>query len=193
MTIVVAARTETKTVIAADTLVIDRDNKCKIKGFSKLVKFKHFVVGFAGSGSAFTALQNLSTDGNYCKRLYLKMQNIKDVKKFVKDFYLELKEILDWSPGSSSGKEDEGAAVYLLIASSSGIWGADPYLCVVEYDTFACIGSGMDIATGAMSVLYPYTELNTESDYLVRIVEKAIMITCDNSTQCGLPLDIMEI
>lgn len=186
MTVVIAAKCEDYTVIAADTLISDGLNRASFKDFTKLVKFKNFVVGFAGSCTALIGLRELQSDGNYCKRSHMKMKTTMDALAFARDYYSKLRELFDLSPGSPTSKSDEGTYVDILIASSDGIWECDPYLCLVEHEQFACIGSGTDIALGAMKALY--TSMDKED-----AVTKAIEITCDIHAQCGLPMHLEVI
>lgn len=188
MTVVIACRNNNHTIIAADSAVVAGEIKYSPPtNFSKLVKFKHFIVGFAGSCTAYTVLTDLSRDGNYCKRVYMKMRSIEDAKKFSEDFYAKLKDTLEISPGTPTNKEDDNCYVDLLIAAKTGLWECDPFMCIIEHSTFVTIGSGADLAYGAISALYKPT------GDLWETVQKAMFITCQRHIECGQPFNIMEL
>lgn len=190
MTVVVAGVWGKKGVIAADSLVVSKDNKQKnIKNFQKLIKFPNFVVGFSGDCSIFPILNDFAKDKTYLRKAHLKMRSQKDALKFSMDIFEMLQGNLSCSPCFSP--DDEDWAVELLVLAKNGsIFILEPLMSVTEVEDFESTGSGEDVAKGTMLSLYK--RIKSEKD-LVEFVTEACKNACEIKTDCQEPLQVIEL
>lgn len=178
-----------KAIIGADSLIVYGDDRKKtnLKNFSKIRSFRNFCVGFSGNCTIHSIIKEMSDDPNYIEQGYLAMRSYKDALKFAKDVEHKLED-LPTSAEDEEGKEEPFGE--LLILTKQSIFYIDSYFFVSEYDRYMCIGSGEAIATGAMEALYK--RLNNKDD-LKHIVHESLDITCMLSTNCGGPVEVIEL
>lgn len=190
MTIVVAAIYGSKAIIAADTLIVSGEQKVKnLKNFSKIIKFPHFVVGFAGDCSIFPVLHEYANNGSYLRRKHMKMKTLNDATKFYKDIYEGLKANIECSPSFDKEKDGEELAEIIILTKTS-IFKANSYMFVSEYTNYTTTGAGEDLATGVLA--HAYKRLKSEEE-LKTLVEEAVIIACEHNSYCALPMQLVEL
>lgn len=144
----------------------------------KLSKFPNFVVGSAGPTMTDTLLNTLRG----CKEPFMKMNTIQDAFAFYKALF-EL-----WS----ELELDTSKEVEILVATKSKIFLITEG-SVDEIEESICIGSGQELALGALNAL-----IRTSDDYDLgmstkEIVELAIDATSESSLYCGKGMDVYEL
>ncbi len=188
MTICITARYGNKAYMASDGLIVASDRKIRnLKNCTKILKFKHCLVSYAGGCSMFTILQELSQDETFCKRKFMKMKDLKDMSRFAKEVYTRLKDNVECNPYYD---EDDDSSSQMLVLTKDSIYSCSSYMDVLEHNNYEAIGSGEDLAMGALAVLFD--QITNEED-LKPLIERTIKIVCELSNGCGLPMFIYEI
>lgn len=133
--------------------------------------------------------------GPYLRRAHMRMRDQKDALKFSKDVFEMLSGNLECSPAFTKEKDSDFdasdvAAEMVILANNGAIYNLDAFMAVSEYNTFCTIGSGGDVATGAMRVLYDQL---TVSESLKSVVDRACQIACEETLSCGGDLVTIEL
>jgi ATP-dependent protease HslVU (ClpYQ) peptidase subunit len=159
MTILVGYTYKGKSMIGSDSRMLILDDE--ISSQSKIVEFPNFLVGHAGNIQA--------------KSILYKVLNRRKPPR-IKDYWscIRFHELV-----YTSDKLD----FELLVVTKNGKIFVLDKDSVVEYNDWACIGSGASYAKTVMSQLYPKKEC------IVKSIEKAI----EFSASCGFPIAIKEI
>lgn len=140
MTILVAAVIGKHPYLASDTRMLINDDE--ISHQSKIVEFPDFLVGYAGDVKAKAALHKLLN-----KKKQPKVKDFLSCSKFQEEFYLLV----------PTGE------IELLIITKDGLIFHMDRETVVEYDEWACIGSGASYAKSTMQREFPKPKCIVES------------------------------
>ena len=153
MTTLVAVRKNDEVAIAADSLTTFGDTRLSAefdRTPEKIVHYKGTHIGLCGSAAhqlVFESLLKQNPDFDFGSRLAI-FESMRKLHPILKDqHYLNPKE-----------EEDdpyESTQVTALVANEHGIFGVYSMREVFEYTRFWAIGSGKEVALGAMYALYP--------------------------------------
>lgn len=184
MTVVVAAVFGNKGVISADSLVVSGSKKIKkLKNFSKLIEFPHFILGFGGDCSIHPVLRDFLDDKDYLKLPHMRMRNQKDALEFSKSVFEMLSGNLECSPAFDREEDAADLAELVILTKKGKIFHLDAYMGVEEHEDFCVVGSGEDLAKGAIEMAY--TKFLKKPEELKQLVEAACFIACENNVNCG--------
>ena len=153
MTTLVAVRKHDQIVIAADSLTTFGDIRLGAPhdaSYDKIVRHRDTYIGLCGSAAhqlVFESLLKQHPDCDFGSRLAI-FESMRKFHPILKDqHYLNPKE-----------EEDdpyESTQITALVANPHGIFGVYSMREVFEYTRFWAIGSGKEVALGAMHALYP--------------------------------------
>lgn len=153
MTTLVAVRKHDQIVIAADSLTTFGDIRLASqydRSYDKIIRHRDTYVGLCGSAAhqlVFESLLKQNPECDFSSRLAI-FESMRKLHPILKDqHYLNPKE-----------EEDdpyESTQITALVANVHGIFGVYSMREVFEYTQFWAIGSGKEIALGAMYALYP--------------------------------------
>lgn len=186
MTIIVAVIKNGRGAIAADTaeneggMLIPAGLRMNA---SKLLRYRGTWIGTSGwssVSSAFEAvLQNADNPFPFGTRgeIFTSFQAIHDVLK--KDYFIETQEDKDQPVESSQN--------HALILSPTGIFDVESYRSVGQYRHYWAIGSGRQLALGALHALYD--RLSDPRD----IARAAAQAACALDDSCLEPIDVKSL
>lgn len=153
MTTLVAVRKHDQIVIAADSLTTFGDVRLASDydaSPDKIIRHRGTYIGLCGSAAhqlVFESLLKQHPDCDFGSRLAI-FESMRKLHPILKDqHYLNPKE-----------EEDdpyESTQITALVANAAGIFGVYSMREVFEYTRFWAIGSGKEVALGAMYALYP--------------------------------------
>lgn len=154
-----------------------------IKNSEKLFSVNESIIGIAGWSAVSDLFEHLISK----KPKMFNLENRMDIystfkklhKKLVDDYYIEINEGED-QPVESSQLE-------ALIINKHGLFEIGSYREVNEYNRYWAIGSGQELALGAMYSLYE-TEMTADS-----IAEAGVMAAAEFDDGCSLPLNTKVI
>lgn len=153
MTTLVAVRKHDEIVIAADSLTTFGDLKLAApfdRSPEKIVRYRDTYLGLCGSAAhqlVFESLLKQHPDCDFGSRLAI-FESMRRLHPILKEqHYLNPKE-----------EEDdpyESTQITALVVNATGIYGVYSMREVFEYSQFWAVGSGKEVALGAMYALYP--------------------------------------
>jgi ATP-dependent protease HslVU (ClpYQ) peptidase subunit len=153
MTTLVAVRKHDQIVIAADSLTTFGDIRLASaydRSYDKIIRHRDTYIGLCGSAAhqlVFESLLKQHQDCDFSSRLAI-FESMRKLHPILKDqHYLNPKE-----------EEDdpyESTQITALVANRNGIFGVYSMREVFEFTQFWAVGSGKEIALGAMYALYP--------------------------------------
>ncbi|GIK84744.1 MAG: MFS transporter [Burkholderiales bacterium] len=153
MTTLVAVRKHDQIVIAADSLTTFGDVRLPSqydRSYDKIVRHRESYIGLCGSAAhqlVFESLLKQHPDCDFGSRLAI-FESMRRLHPILKEqHYLNPKE-----------EEDdpyESTQITALVVNATGIYGVYSMREVFEYSQFWAVGSGKEVALGAMYALYP--------------------------------------
>ena len=176
MTCVVSIRKDGKLVIGADKLVTSGSYKLSNYACKIIKKRDDLLVAFSGMMSVETYLRYEwdLTD--------IESVNEKDDKLILSKIVSSLRSLLS----EETFQDDRGFGVLFIIYKAKTYF-VDKSFCCVELSDIEAIGSGEEIAVGAMCALY-------NLDYSAKeIAYKALSIASDRYGDVGCVFDLVEI
>ena len=177
---IIRVNNEPKVVIGADKRILHSTGVIAKAGtFCKLIKFPNFVVGVAGAVAINLYIQELKRS----QKEFLKMRNLKDAYEFTMHVFEALNERIKIDEDSGTGLGQ------LLIATPKALYEGCNF-DTVPMNEYCSIGSGCQIALGAMAVQYPQV---ANVDELKEAVAKTLQVVVDHHSECGPPFDIVEV
>ena len=188
MSVVVGVRKNNQVVLAADTLTSaggQAHRGSERPTFSKLVELPGGgQVGTVGSATGYLVLRSLVR--NHAELLdFTGVDNTFEallaLQPILRETYFVRAE------ESQDGQEYDSNQLQMLIASPHGLFHAHTYREVHEYGRFFAIGSGDELALGAMHVLYDRLE-DPEA-----IAYAAVEAACHWSTGCAPPIEVRTV
>lgn len=182
MTTIAVVRKNGYAAIAADTLTKWGTGKESAEYVANNVKIVKAGTSFlAGSGSATFKLIMRDYFGR--RGVPARFDSTLAIFKTWQAFHAALKE--QYYLVTEGDKDDtiESSKFDVLIANAHGIFGVGAHRSVQEYRKFYAIGSGTDLALGALYSLYPDPRLSAE-----QIARRAIEAAAEFDDATGLPV-----
>lgn len=182
MSIIVAVQKGNDIVIAADTTQSEGSLKISanyLLNNSKLVAVNDGFVGIAGWLASADIFQHIAINHPDKLDFSSKMkvfESALNIHKLLKD---------DYFIETSEGDKDqpvESSQLDMLIVNKNGIFELESYRSVSQYQRYWAIGSGSQLALGALHAVYDLY------DDASQIAEIAIKAACALDDSCGLPL-----
>ena len=200
MTIITAAHDGKKFAMACDTLHHDgwvNINSEFIQGPSKIIKYKDYLFGVAGYSVLATILEDVLKKHEHKEQLKasvsvdeidleFKFNSKISVFKFMRYFHKKLKEDYDYNPNYKNNDSPiESNGMLLLIVGPSGIYVTDPMGNVIQNKNFWAIGSGHQVALGAM---HSYVNSRGGVVHVADAVSSGVSAACVFDDGCGGPI-----
>lgn len=186
MSIVCGAIKNGEVAIATDTQTSCGSIKLSathLKNSQKLFCYKDCVIGFVGWNAIWNVLEHVlqreDIDLNFTNRLEI-FSSLLTLQECLKDdYFIETKEEED-QPVQSSQLE-------IMLINPQGLFQAGSLREVDEFQTYWAIGSGRNLALGAMHAVY---SRDTSAEEVTRIGAAA---AAEFDSSCGLPIDSKAI
>ena len=184
MTIVVAVRKGNRAAIASDTAESDGDllvpGGYRVNA-GKIFRHQHAYIGLAGWSATFDIFEDLlrsnPEDFEFDSRQNIFASALRMHKHLKEDYFIETSE-------DEKDQPVESSQLLALILSRHGIFELHSYRSVNEYTKFWAIGSGRQIALGALHALYDrYRDPKA-------IAQAAVEAACEFDSDCSLPLHV---
>ena len=153
MTTLVAVRKHDQIAIAADSLTTFGDVRLASmhdRSFDKIVAYRGNYIGLCGSAAhqlVFESLLANGSDFDFGSRLSI-FETLRKLHPILKDQHF-------LNPKEEEDDPYESTQITALIANQNGIFGVYSMREVFEYTQFWAVGSGKEVALGAMWALYP--------------------------------------
>ena len=153
MTTLVAVRKHDQIVIAADSLTtfgdvrLDADHD---RSYDKILRHRDSYIGLCGSAAHQLVFESLLKQHPDCD-LGSKLAIFETMRKF----HPILKDQHYLNPKEEDDDPYESTQITALVANAAGIFGVYSMREVFEYTKYWAIGSGKEVALGAMYALYP--------------------------------------
>ena len=153
MTTLVAVRKHDQIAIAADSLTTFGDVRLAAdhdKSFDKIVAYRGNYIGLCGSAAhqlVFESLLKSDADYDFSSRLGI-FDTLRKLHPILKDQHF-------LNPKEEEDDPYESTQITALVANENGIFGVYSMREVFEYTKFWAVGSGKEVALGAMYALYP--------------------------------------
>jgi ATP-dependent protease HslVU (ClpYQ) peptidase subunit len=153
MTTLVAVRKHDQIAIAADSLTTFGDIRLPSqfdRSYDKIVRFRGSYLGICGSAAhqlVFESLLGATPDADFSSRMAI-FETLRRLHPLLKDQHF-------LNPKEEEEDPYESTQITALIANANGIFGVYSMREVFEYTQFWAVGSGKDVALGAMHALYP--------------------------------------
>jgi ATP-dependent protease HslVU (ClpYQ) peptidase subunit len=153
MTTLVAVRKHDQIAIAADSLTTFGDVKLAShhdRSYDKIVAYRGNYIGLCGSAAhqlVFESLLAAGGDFDFSSRLAI-FETLRKLHPILKDQHF-------LNPKEEEDDPYESTQITALIANERGIFGVYSMREVFEYTQFWAVGSGKEVALGAMWALYP--------------------------------------
>ena len=160
MTTLVAVRKHDQIAIAADSLTTFGDVRLAShhdKSSDKIVAYRGNYIGLCGSAAhqlVFESLLANSQSYDFGSRLAI-FETLQKLHPILKDQHF-------LNPKEEEDDPYESTQITALIANENGIFGVYSMREVFEYTQFWAVGSGKEVALGAMYALYPRLETAAE-------------------------------
>lgn len=182
MTTIAVVKKNGRTAIAADTLTkwgTGKESATYIKNNNKIVRAGDTFIGASGSATFKTIMHDYFARPKAKARFDSTIQIFRTWQAFhvaLKDRYFLV---------TASDKDDslESSRFDVLIANPHGIFGVGAHRTVQEYVKFYAIGSGTDVALGAMFGVYDDPKRSAED-----IARFAIEAAAEFDDATGLPV-----
>ena len=182
MTTIAVVKKNGRTAIAADTLTkwgTGKESATYIKNNNKIVRAGDTYIGASGSATFKTIMHDYFARPKAKARFDSTIQIFRTWQAFhvaLKDRYFLV---------TASDKDDslESSRFDVLIANPHGIFGVGAHRTVQEYVKFYAIGSGTDVALGAMFGVYDDPKRSAED-----IARFAIEAAAEFDDATGLPV-----
>ena len=182
MTTIAVVRKNGVAAIAADTLTkwgTGKESAAYIANKDKLVRAGDSYLGAAGSATFKIIMRDYFAQA----RVKARFDSTINIFRTWQAFHVALKD--QYFLVTSSDKDDsiESSRFDVLIANPSGIFGVGAHRTVQEYTKFYAIGSGTDVALGALYGVYDDTGRSAED-----IARFAIEAAAEFDDGTGLPV-----
>jgi ATP-dependent HslUV protease, peptidase subunit HslV len=153
MTTLVAVRKHDQIAIAADSLTTFGDVRLAShhdRSYDKIVAYRGNYIGLCGSAAHQLVFESLLAGGgefDFSSRLAI-FETLRKLHPILKDQHF-------LNPKEEEDDPYESTQITALIANERGIFGVYSMREVFEYTQFWAVGSGKEVALGAMWALYP--------------------------------------
>ena len=182
MTTIAVVKKNGRTAIAADTLTkwgTGKESAAYIANNNKIVQAGDTFIGACGSATFKTIMQDYFAR----PKAKARFDNTLQIFRTWQAFHQALK--ADYFLVTTGDKDDslESSRFDVLIANPRGIFGVGEHRTVQEYVKFYAIGSGTDVALGAMYGIYDDPKRSAEE-----IARFAIEAAAEFDDATGLPV-----
>ncbi|HVE50219.1 MAG TPA: MFS transporter [Casimicrobiaceae bacterium] len=156
MTTLVAVRKHDQIAIAADSLTTFGDVRLGSefdKSYDKIVTYRGNYIGLCGSAAHQLVFESLLANGgdfDFGSRLGI-FETLRKLHPILKDQHF-------LNPKEEEDDPYESTQITALIANRNGIFGVYSMREVFEYTQYWAVGTGKEVALGAMWALYPRLE-----------------------------------
>ena len=187
MTTIVVVRKNGIAAIAGDTLTkwgTGKESAKYIANNDKIVRAGDTWIGAAGGATFKTIMRDYFAQPKVKPRFDTTL----NIFKTWQTFHVALKE--QYFLNTTSDKDDtlESSRFDVLIANPHGIFGVGAHRTVQEYVKFYAIGSGTDLALGAMYASYDDPKLNA-----VQIAQRAVEAAAEFDDSTALPAIVQSV
>jgi len=182
MTTIAVVKKNGRTAIAADTLTkwgTGKESAAYVANNHKIVKAGDSYIGACGSATFKTIMQDYFSRPRAGARFNDSLAIFRTWQKF----HSALKNEYFLVTGGDKDDSLESSRFDVLIANSRGIFGVGAHRTVQEYIKFYAIGSGTDVALGAMYGVYEDPKRSAED-----IARFAIEAAAEFDDATGLPV-----
>ena len=182
MTTIAVVKKNGRTAIAADTLTkwgTGKESAAYVANNHKIVKAGDSYIGACGSATFKTIMQDYFSRPRTGARFNDSLAIFRTWQKF----HSALKNEYFLVTGGDKDDSLESSRFDVLIANSRGIFGVGAHRTVQEYIKFYAIGSGTDVALGAMYGVYDDPKRSAED-----IARFAIEAAAEFDDATGLPV-----
>jgi ATP-dependent protease HslVU (ClpYQ) peptidase subunit len=154
MTVIVAVCKGDATVMAADSLTSFGEDRCVPAANSTTPKIRR--IGDSALGSAGWAVYDRILDAFLAERTAPDLSSERAIYTFFLDLWRTMHEAYPFVNDQASGKDTPFGDLdsTFLIANRGGIFRVSTDMDVCRFEQFHAIGSGADLALGAMYVLH---------------------------------------
>jgi ATP-dependent HslUV protease subunit HslV len=182
VTTIAVVRKNGRAAIAADTLTkwgTGKESAAYIANNDKIVRAGDTWIGASGSATFKTIMRDYFTR----PKVKARFGSTIDIFRTWQTFHVALKE--QYFLVASGDKDDslESSRFDVLLANPSGIFGVGAHRTVQEYVKFYAIGSGTDVALGALYGIYDDPKRSAED-----IARFAIAAAAEFDDATGLPV-----
>ena len=182
MTTIAVVKKNGRTAIAADTLTkwgTGKESAAYIANNNKIVRAGDTYIGASGSATFKTILHDYFARPKSKARFDTTIQ----IFRTWQAFHAALKDDYFLVTGSDKDDSLESSRFDVLLANPHGIFGVGAHRTVQEYVKFYAIGSGTDVALGAMYGVYDDPKRSAED-----IARFAIEAAAEFDDATGLPV-----
>ncbi len=186
MSTIVAVRKGNRACIAADSLTSYGDTRQSSKyevSYDKIHRFGGNYIGIVGSAAHHIVLQSVLKDKLEAYRL----DSLTAIFESFRKLHPVLKEKYFLNPKDDDDDPYESTRIDALIANSHGIFGIYSLREVFEYTRFWAIGSGSEIALGAMYATYE------RLDSIEDIARIAVEASAEFNSSTALPMSLYNL
>lgn len=184
MTAILAIKTDTGIVVAADTQETSGD---EVRYKFKLSKFGDVIIGSTDTASIQDIIEEMFEDLNYKSAFDGSKSSVRELARAVYSTLGKLRE---------THAIDQSIPLLgdILVASRNGIFVAEPYGSMYEAPQYVALGAGADLVKGSIVTsfaIYPPEDLDLEN--LKSVAQLAIDIACQHNVYCGGEVQIEVI
>ena len=182
MTTIAVVKKNGRSAIAADTLTkwgTGRESAAYIANNNKIVRAGNTYIGASGSATFKTIMHDYFARPKTRARFDTTIQ----IFRTWQAFHVALKDSYFLVTGSDKDDSLESSRFDVLLANQHGIFGVGAHRTVQEYVKFYAIGSGTDVALGAMYGVYDDPTRSAED-----IARFAIEAAAEFDDATGLPV-----
>ena len=182
MTTIAVVKKNGRTAIAADTLTkwgTGKESATYIANNNKIVRAGDTFIGASGSATFKTIMHDYFARPKSKARFDSSIQ----IFRTWQTFHVALKDQYFLVTGSDKDDSLESSRFDVLLANPHGIFGVGAHRTVQEYVKFYAIGSGTDVALGAMYGVYDDPKRSAEE-----IARFAIEAAAEFDDATGLPV-----
>ncbi len=182
MTTIAVVRKNGRAAIAADTLTkwgTGKESAAYIANNNKIVRAGDTFIGASGSATFKTIMNDYFTK----PRVRARFDNTIQIFRTWQTFHVALKERYFLVTASDKDDSLESSRFDVLLANPHGIFGVGAHRTVQEYIKFYAIGSGTDVALGAMFGVYDDPKRSAED-----IARFAVEAAAEFDDATGLPV-----
>ncbi|MBT8131224.1 MAG: MFS transporter [Gammaproteobacteria bacterium] len=186
MSIIVVVRKGGQAAIAADTLQSDDSLMLRahhVRNHKKIMQLDENYLGLAGWAASQDIMESVirnhkaQLDFSDRSTIFETMRRLHSIIKT--DYHVDTNEEKD--------QPVESSQLSMLVANPQGIFEVDSYRTVSEYEKFWALGSGRNIALGAMHTLYD------RLDSAAEIASGGVDAACEFDDGCALPANVFTI
>jgi len=186
MSVLVVVRKNGRAVIGADTAESSGDLLLSaeyVVNSSKLLSCEGGWLGLAGWSATQAIIESVLRRPDHG----LDFSNRGAIFESARKLHTLMKSDYFMDPQEDKEQPVESSQISALICNANGIYELESYRSVAEYQRFWAIGSGRNLAIGAMHAMWPL------SGDPVAIAEAGLRAACQFDDGCALPIELQAI